>query len=123
MEIPAELKVHLVWPCRFIQACGGVDSVVDPIAVRNIGAEIAEYSKALLPLAIGGHWTLLVVDLVEKRLRFVDTLDKVKSSILEKLEIVLKIFKDVAGLEWIPTEVCRTNACRQGAQQPDQEMW
>ena len=117
MESTAELKLYFAWPCRFIQACGDVGSKADEGALRAIGAEFVDHSKALLPLAIAGHWTLLVIDLMEKKLRFIDTLEEIKDKIVEKLEVVLKILQGIEGLQWIPLEIrtCRTNWCRQGA--------
>ena len=117
MEIPADLKVYFAWPCRFIAACGGIETNVDECAVRAIGEDVVKSKKALCPLALEGHWTLLIVDMVEKKLKFVDTLHKIKALTVKKMEAVLKIFKTVDGLQWLPADIgsCRVNGCRQGA--------
>ena len=117
LDITEEHQVYLAWPCRFIQACGGLESAVDEDGVRIIGQEILEKKKALFPLALAGHWTLLTVDLEMKKMTFWDTLHEIKPSIVKKMKIVVEIFKTIPGLEWLPGDVslCRTHSCRQGA--------
>ena len=67
MEIPAGLQVYLAMSCRFLAACGDIKTEVDECAVLAIGEEIVKNRKALCPIAMRGHWTLLTVDLVEKK--------------------------------------------------------
>ena len=120
MEIPADLMVYLAWPCRFMSACGDIKTEVDAAAVLAIGEDIVKSKKALCPIAMQGHWVLLIVDLVEKKLKYVDTLNKIKPEIVVKMDAVLKIFQSIDGLEWLPADIrpCRVNMCRQGRPTP-----
>ena len=110
-------RVYLASPCRFIAAVGGVETPVEEEAVRKFGVEILDMKKALFPVALQNHWTLLTVDLEMKKMTFWDTLNNIKPAIVEKMKRVVEIFKTIPGLEWLPADVssCRTHWCRQGA--------
>ena len=68
----------------------------------------------MIPCSIQDHWCLLVIDLEEEKVRFVDTLVFLGKEEVQKLNIVLKVWKKV--LTWLPKDIakCRTNFCRQG---------
>ena len=68
----------------------------------------------MIPCSIQDHWCLLVIDLEEEKVRFVDTLVNLGKEEVQKLNIVLKVWKKV--LTWLPKDIakCRTNFCRQG---------
>ena len=72
---------------------------------------------AVVPVQLEDHWMLLTIDLKQKQIRFVDTLQKPKLSAVEGLKYFLKTLKTgVKSLDWITEDAvtCRSNYCRQG---------
>ena len=68
LEITEEHKLYLTWPCKFIAACGGGGPNIEEDVLRARGVDMVGMKKAFCPLAIGGHWTLLIVDLAEQKI-------------------------------------------------------
>ena len=113
LNIPAEVKLHFVWPCHLVAACGGGGPNMEPETLLKIGADFLGMKKVLCPFSIADHWSLLVIDMEMKAVRYVDTLEFMKMEVVKTVNAVLGHWRSL--IPWLPEDIraCRTNFCRQ----------
>ena len=76
------------WPTR-VEFCS---------LTGQAGVKISELDKVIVPVHLGVHWTLAVVNLKKKRIEFYDSLGGFAADVIETLQDwVVKEFKDKTG--------------------------
>ena len=108
LEITAEHQVYFGWPVKVMAGLGGEEfEHIEEEYLRSMGDDFLHMKKALFPLSAEKHWCLLVIDMEMKTVRVVDTLYELKPGIVKSVETLLRIWREIQGLEWLEIEAWR----------------